>query len=118
MATTANTFCQTELWNWNLTWNAEYPDFTPCFHKTVLVYVPCMVLWTLGLFEHFVNLRSSSIPLPWSFTLVARLSGVALLILNSLASIANFIYIAVAKSPDISSSSFAGKGSKSNGRQR
>ena len=108
MATTANTFCQTELWNWNLTWNSEQPDFTPCFHKTVLVYAPCSVLWILGLFEHFVNLRSRSIPLPWSFTLVARLSAVALLALNSLASIVNFIYIAVAKKPDISSSAFNG----------
>ena len=109
MATTANTFCQTELWNWNLTWYSESPDFTPCFHKTVLVYFPCLVLWTLGLFEHFVNLGSRKIPLPWCFTLIARLSTVVLLILNSLASIANFIYIAVAKKPDISSSTFAGK---------
>lgn len=47
-------FCLTDLWDTNLTWHPEPgtpPDFTPCFHKTVLVYAPCAVLWLLIPFE-------------------------------------------------------------------
>ena len=38
-------FCQDELWDLSLTWYTEQPDFTKCFHATVLVYVPCGCLW-------------------------------------------------------------------------
>jgi hypothetical protein len=36
--------CRSELWDLSLTWNTESPDFTPCFHATVLVYIPALVL--------------------------------------------------------------------------
>jgi hypothetical protein len=32
------------LWDMNLTWNTENPDFTSCFHVTVLTYIPAAVL--------------------------------------------------------------------------
>ena len=34
--TTMNTYCVSDLWNTNLTWNTDDPDFTACFHKTIL----------------------------------------------------------------------------------
>ena len=37
-------FCSTILWDSELTWNTTNPDFTPCFHETVLTYVPSFVL--------------------------------------------------------------------------
>ena len=33
---TRSTYCVADVWNGNLTWNSEDPDFTPCFHKTIL----------------------------------------------------------------------------------
>ena len=46
MATTSGgAFCASPLWDLNLTWLVEErPDFTPCFHNTVLVYTPLAVL--------------------------------------------------------------------------
>eukprot|EP00095_Tigriopus_kingsejongensis_P007287 maker-scaffold313_size211302-snap-gene-0.9 protein:Tk07287 transcript:maker-scaffold313_size211302-snap-gene-0.9-mRNA-1 annotation:"multidrug resistance-associated protein 1 isoform x4" len=37
-------FCEDPLWNANLTWYTDNPDFTTCFHQTVLVYVPLAIL--------------------------------------------------------------------------
>ena len=37
-------FCSTPLWDINLTWNTEDPDFTRCFHQSVLTYAPLAVL--------------------------------------------------------------------------
>ncbi|XP_048349117.1 multidrug resistance-associated protein 1-like isoform X1 [Sphaerodactylus townsendi] len=33
------------LWDWNVTWSTENPDFTQCFQHTVLVWIPCLYLW-------------------------------------------------------------------------
>ena len=38
-------FCNDPLWDLNTTWYTDQPDFTKCFHSTVLVYVPCVFLW-------------------------------------------------------------------------
>ncbi|XP_042654867.1 multidrug resistance-associated protein 1 isoform X1 [Tyto alba] len=42
-------FCSADaselLWDWNLTWHAENPDFTQCFQSTILVWIPCIYLW-------------------------------------------------------------------------
>ena len=50
---TLTTFCISPIWDINLTWNTTDPDFTPCFHKTVLVYIPCGFLW---IFSYFGNI--------------------------------------------------------------
>ncbi|XP_063790448.1 multidrug resistance-associated protein 1 isoform X2 [Pseudophryne corroboree] len=43
------TFCSSDgserLWDANLTWYTENPDFTKCFQNTVLVWIPCIYLW-------------------------------------------------------------------------
>ena len=39
-----NSFCGDPLWDSNLTWYTEAPDFTACFHSTFLVYVPSIFL--------------------------------------------------------------------------
>ncbi|KAJ0033820.1 hypothetical protein NQD34_000927 [Periophthalmus magnuspinnatus] len=38
------------LWDWNLTWYTERPDLTQCFQQTVLVWAPCIYLWTCSPF--------------------------------------------------------------------
>ena len=52
-------FCSDPLWDLNLTWYNENPDFTHCFHSTILVYVPCIILW-LGLPVKFYEWKSSN----------------------------------------------------------
>lgn len=32
--------------DWNLTWYTSRPDLTQCFQHTVLVWLPCVYLWT------------------------------------------------------------------------
>ncbi|XP_070778984.1 multidrug resistance-associated protein 1 isoform X2 [Enoplosus armatus] len=34
------------FWDWNRTWYAANPDLTQCFQNTVLVWLPCLYLWT------------------------------------------------------------------------
>ncbi|TRY79300.1 hypothetical protein TCAL_05131 [Tigriopus californicus] len=38
-------FCHERFWDFNLTTHDVRPDFTPCFHHTVLVYIPCAFFW-------------------------------------------------------------------------
>lgn len=52
----------------DLAWHSDSPDLTPCFQKTVLVWIPCGYLWLFAL----LDLRSASTnpnaasPVPWS----------------------------------------------------
>ena len=39
-----SSFCLDPLWDSNLTWFTNDPDFTLCFHSTALVYLPGMDL--------------------------------------------------------------------------
>lgn len=55
---TLSTFCAGPLWDVNLTWNTADPDFTPCFHKTIFVYIPCGFLWVLAFVDQFANWKS------------------------------------------------------------
>ncbi|XP_044289685.1 ATP-binding cassette sub-family C member 6-like isoform X2 [Varanus komodoensis] len=47
------------LWNWNQTWYADTPSFTPCFQNTVLIWIPCIYLWA-SLPWYYLYLRKSS----------------------------------------------------------
>ena len=37
-------FCASPLWDLELSWNTTNPDFTPCFHQSVLTYIPTILL--------------------------------------------------------------------------
>ncbi len=60
----STTYCAGPLWSAEVTWGGADagPDFTPCFHKTVLVYAPCAVLWVLAPLEHHLNLVAGRTP--------------------------------------------------------
>lgn len=66
-------FCSGPLWNTTLTWNSEKPDFTSCFHKTVLVYMPCFVLWILAPLEIWSNCKSSKRFIQFSWVNVSKI---------------------------------------------
>ncbi|XP_070706055.1 multidrug resistance-associated protein 1-like [Pempheris klunzingeri] len=38
------------FWDWNVTWYTSRPDLTRCFQHTVLVWFPCIYLWTCSPF--------------------------------------------------------------------
>ncbi|CAG2106078.1 unnamed protein product, partial [Medioppia subpectinata] len=41
-----------KLHDWDLSWNSnEFPEFTLCFEETLLVWIPCLLLWLLSLYE-------------------------------------------------------------------
>ena len=70
---TLTTFCAGPIWNINLTWNTDDPDFTPCFHKTVLVFVPCGFLWIFAFLDQFQSWQSSARNCPWSWNNTSKL---------------------------------------------
>ena len=68
------------LKNESLTWNTTEPDFTSCFEKTVLVWVPCLWL-ILGAPLHFIALNQSKNGIiAWNWKNLSKiiLSGVIL----------------------------------------
>ncbi|XP_060917590.1 multidrug resistance-associated protein 1-like isoform X1 [Labrus mixtus] len=46
------------LWDWNVTWYTSRPHLTQCFQHTVLVWLPCVYLWTCSpLYLLYLQLR-------------------------------------------------------------
>ena len=60
-------FCGGEFWNENLTWNTDSPDFTPCFHKTALAWIPTVILALVSITEFRHYARSDNRDIPWNF---------------------------------------------------
>ncbi len=76
-------FCKDPLWDDNVTWFTDEPDFTQCFHSTVLIYAPALLLW-LGIpFEWLSWKATMGRGVPWTPLNLARLAGMAGLILVS-----------------------------------
>ncbi|KAJ8319362.1 hypothetical protein KUTeg_004453 [Tegillarca granosa] len=60
-------FCQTPFWDEDATWNTTDPDFTPCFQKTFLLWLPSALL-VIGAPFRFYSLtrnKTESIPFTW-----------------------------------------------------
>lgn len=74
-------FCGSDFWNEDITWNTDSPDFTPCFHKTVLAWSPTLILAVLGLNEIRQYKRSPNRKIPWTFLNLAKVLLTAMLVL-------------------------------------
>ncbi|XP_042861563.1 multidrug resistance-associated protein 1-like isoform X1 [Penaeus japonicus] len=72
-------FCGSKFWDANVTWYTDNPDFTPCFERTVLVWIPCFFLWVFAPMEVFYIRSSPDRLVPWSWCNVSKLIGSALL---------------------------------------
>ena len=73
---TVTTFCASPLWDVNITWyprNGQPPDFTPCFHKTVLVYIPVAFLLLLSPLEFMRNTSNKLNRIAWAWLNVLKL---------------------------------------------
>ncbi|XP_066905600.1 multidrug resistance-associated protein 1 [Halyomorpha halys] len=87
--TALNEFCGSPFWDSNLTWNSDYPQLTPCFEKTVFVWLPCVFLWVFSCIDIFITFNSKSRDIPWNWKNLGKL--VVLGLLSTLCAI-EFIY--------------------------
>lgn len=76
--------CMEIIQNLNLTWYTDDPDFTPCFQRTVLVWLPCGFLWLFAALDIFYIRNSINRNVPWGFLNAAKLILTGGLILLSL----------------------------------
>jgi len=90
-------FCGTTFWDLDVTWNTDTPDFTPCFQKTVLVWVPCIFLWLFTPLEIFYAKSSINRNIPFGFLNVSKLILSGLLIILTIVD----LVVAFANSDDI-----------------
>nr|CAD7403901.1 unnamed protein product [Timema cristinae] len=82
-----DTFCGSVFWDTNLTWNTTDPDLTPCFQKTVLVWIPCSFLWLFSSLETYYILHSKTKNVPWNWLNISKIILTALLIVLSIADV-------------------------------
>ncbi|XP_063893502.1 multidrug resistance-associated protein 1 [Helicoverpa armigera] len=74
-------FCSSTFWDSNFTWYTDDPDFTRCFQKTVLVWVPCLFLWLAALIDVYHILTSRESNIPWNKLNISKLVITSLLVL-------------------------------------
>ncbi|XP_076057951.1 multidrug resistance-associated protein 1-like [Oratosquilla oratoria] len=80
---TLSRLCGSPFWNASLSWDTDDPVLGPCAERSLLIWVPCAVLWALGLL-HLAHLaRKSTNPIPWNSLNVTKVitSGVLLVAL-------------------------------------
>ena len=81
-------FCLDPLWDLNVTWNTHHPDFTQCFHKSILTWIPMITLVLLMPWEIQTYTRSKSRDIPWTilnlFKILVISSLIILLLLDSI----------------------------------
>ncbi|KAI7815048.1 ABC subfamily C member [Rhyzopertha dominica] len=76
-------YCGSEFWNSSVSWDTDDPDLTECFEQTVLVWVPCLFLWTFASLEVYYILSSKHRDIPWNWLNVLKLVlTLALIILS------------------------------------
>lgn len=70
MSNLSVSFCSDDLWDAQLSWNADKPRFTDCFLRTLPVYIPSVFLFICGAVQLIYiypknsskNKRKSTIP--------------------------------------------------------
>lgn len=70
--------------NLNVTWHTEEPDFTECFQRTVLVWLPCAFLWLFSFLDVFYIKNSINRNIPRGFLNSSKLILTGTLILLSI----------------------------------
>lgn len=77
---TLDYFCGSEFWNSSLSWYTENPELTPCFQKTVLVWIPCFYLWAAAVLDLYYIIHSKERNIPWNILNITKLIITCLLI--------------------------------------
>lgn len=66
-------FCGSPLWNTTLTWHSDEPDFTKCFEKTFLVWIPCVFICIFSPLELHYQKISNNKHIAWNWKNFAKL---------------------------------------------
>ncbi|XP_045104031.1 multidrug resistance-associated protein 1-like isoform X4 [Portunus trituberculatus] len=82
-------FCGSPLWDANLTWYTDTPQFPRCFERTVFAWIPCAFLWVLAPLETHYIICSRDRHVPWSWVNLSKLVGSLVLLLLQLI---DFVY--------------------------
>ncbi|KAJ0175661.1 hypothetical protein K1T71_008820 [Dendrolimus kikuchii] len=77
---TLDSFCGSKFWNSSLSWYTENPELTPCFQKTVLVWIPCLYLWAAAFLDIYYILNSKERNIPWNILNISKLVLTCILI--------------------------------------
>uniref|UniRef100_A0A1L8E4B5 ABC-type glutathione-S-conjugate transporter n=2 Tax=Nyssomyia neivai TaxID=330878 RepID=A0A1L8E4B5_9DIPT len=94
-------FCGGPIWNDTLTWATQDPDFTPCFHKTIMVWVPCGFLFLFAPLEFYFIAASKNGRIPWGFLNISKAIGIFLLFALSTADLAVGADLRIAETPGV-----------------
>ena len=81
--------CGAEFLSTNQTWNSDNPDFTECFHKTILAWIPSLILaiFSIGEFRLFKPGRKNPL-IAWNVYNLTKTLMTGLLIVLAIAGIA------------------------------
>lgn len=64
----------TKLQDSNKTWHTEDPFFTSCFEMTILVWIPCVLLFVFCPLDIYYMKCSKYANIPWGFINISRLA--------------------------------------------
>ncbi|XP_050687068.1 multidrug resistance-associated protein 1-like [Eriocheir sinensis] len=77
--------CDVPLWNASAVWHSEAPRFGRCAERTVLLWVPCLMLWVTAPFYAFLLKRRPYDPIPWSALAYVKVMVTGLLLVAAAA---------------------------------
>ncbi|CAB3223737.1 unnamed protein product [Arctia plantaginis] len=86
-------FCGSTFWNNSLSWNTDHPDLTPCFQKTVLVWIPCGYLCLAAVLEVYRMSISKEADIPWNKLNISKMVFTIMLILLQIIDIGQVISV-------------------------
>ncbi|XP_065206731.1 multidrug resistance-associated protein 1-like [Planococcus citri] len=85
--------CDSPFWDTNITWHSSNPDFTECFKKTALQWIPCAFLWIFLPLELY-NLKTSKTPnIPYNKLNLTKLIAIICTIGTSIVELGNNVWI-------------------------
>ncbi|KAL1483279.1 hypothetical protein MTO96_033306 [Rhipicephalus appendiculatus] len=97
-------FCGSPFWDSDLSWNRRTnPDLTTCFQDTVMLWVPCGLLWLCAPFEFIAMAKSKNRRRPWSLLTITKLFFSVVLIVTSLSELDQLLHEAWSRHPALPS---------------
>ncbi|XP_047368141.1 multidrug resistance-associated protein 1 isoform X1 [Vespa velutina] len=89
---TMDQFCGSKFWDTDLSWNTDDPDLTECFQKTVLIWVPCVFLWSFSVMEAYYMLNSRRKNIPYTWLYISKQVLTTILIVLTIVDLGRAIY--------------------------
>ncbi|XP_053612777.1 multidrug resistance-associated protein 1 isoform X2 [Plodia interpunctella] len=96
---TLDEFCGSKFWDSSLSWYTNNPELTPCFEKTVLVWIPCFYLWVAALLDIYYILHSKERNIPWNILNISKLVITCFLIVIKFVDLGVVVHISSQEEP-------------------